>query len=82
MARQFQCDVCKKPTSEIVGKLMFTPLSRSSGANGFPGKYTHHLDVGVCCADNLLANLNWQQRKTKKEYNRSRRKSTPARGKS
>ncbi len=75
MARQIKCDVCRKVTDEIVGKLFFTPLTPGRGANNFSNNYSHHLDVGSCCASRLLSGFNWQERLTAKEYHQSRRKS-------
>jgi hypothetical protein len=75
MAKQFHCDVCKRRTDEIVGKMFYTMLTPGRGANNFSNNYSHHLDVGVCCADKLLKSFDWQPRQTAQEYHRSRRKS-------
>ena len=75
MAKVFHCDVCKRRTTEIVGKMFYTPLTPGRTANGFNSNYTHHLDVGVCCGDKLLKSFDWQKRKTATDYNKGRRKS-------
>jgi len=74
MGKILLCDVCKKETDEIVGKLFFTPLGKSNNANSFHSHYTHHADVGSCCAERLLSGFNFTKRKTAKEYAASRRK--------
>ena len=76
MAVQRSCDVCKKATDEIVGKLFYAPLGNGGSGSGPANRYTHHLDVGVCCSDRLLSGFNFRQRKTAKEYAASRRKGT------
>lgn len=66
-----RCDVCKKPTKRIVGKLHFIPvngLARSAHSN-----YTHHADVGECCKDRLLGGFNFRMRMTREEYLEARR---------
>jgi hypothetical protein len=67
-----KCDVCKKPTDKIVGKLHFIPsipgTSRKSHSN-----YTHTADIGVCCKDKLLQGINFRKRMTFDEYQRRRR---------
>lgn len=74
MARELRCDICKRPTTELVGKLFYTPLTRGQGANSFHARYSHHADVGSCCAERLLAGFDFQERKSAKEYHASRRK--------
>lgn len=76
MAKVFHCDICKRETEEIVGKIFLTPLGPGRSANGFHVNYSHHADVGVCCFDKLLSGFNFQKRKTAREYHDSRRKST------
>lgn len=65
-----QCDVCRKPTEQIVGKLLFVPLgiSRFSHSN-----YTNHCDVGVCCKDKLFKAFDFQDRTTAAQYQERRR---------
>lgn len=72
--REIRCDICKKPTTELVGKVFFTPLGHGRGRNNFANNYTHHADVGVCCAKRLLNSFNFTERKTAKEYAEGRRK--------
>lgn len=74
MAREVNlvCDVCGKPTKEIVGKLTFIPvipgITRSAHSN-----YSHHADVGSCCKDKLMKGIRFRKRTTVEEYQRSRR---------
>lgn len=74
MARELLCDVCKKPTDEIVGKLFFAPTTRANGAKSFHNNYQFHLDVGVCCQGRLLKSFNWRKRMSAALYNKSRHK--------
>lgn len=76
MGRQLHCDICKKPTDEIVGKLFYAPMVKGSGARSFHNNYQLHLDVGVCCRDRLLSprSFKWTKRVSAKEYNDNRRK--------
>jgi hypothetical protein len=73
MARELRCDVCKKPTNRIVGKLFFTPIVSGVAAGGVHSNYTHHLDVGECCQARLLRGFNFRERMTSEEYHESRR---------
>ena len=66
-----KCDICKKETTRIVGKLHFIPingLSRSAHSN-----YTHHADVGECCKAKLLTGFSFRKRMTKEQYQEARR---------
>jgi hypothetical protein len=66
-----RCDVCKKPTERIVGKLHFIPvngLSRSAHSN-----YTHHADVGECCKERLLHGFAFRKRMTRSQYLEARK---------
>ena len=74
MARKIICDICKNETTELVGKVFFTPLGHGRGRNNFANNYTHHADVGVCCAKRLLSGFNFSPRKSAKEYAETRRK--------
>lgn len=66
------CDVCGKPTDQIVGKLTFVPMipgvSRSAHSN-----YSHSADVGSCCREKLLRGIKFRPRMTADEYQRQRR---------
>ena len=73
MARSLHCDICKKPTQKIVGKLFYTPMVPGVIGSGVHSKYTHHADVGVCCQDRLLTVFNFSERMTAEEYHASRR---------
>lgn len=75
MARALLCDICKKPTDEIVGKMFYTPmLPGGTGAKSFHNGYQFHLDVGICCEGRLKSGFNWRKRMSSKEYNSSRRR--------
>ena len=71
MARKVICDVCKKPTDEIVGKLFYTPLKSGKVKDS---QYTHHADVGECCAPKLMQVISFRERMTQEQYQKSRRK--------
>lgn len=70
-----KCDVCRKPTKFIVGKLMYVEVI--PGVNkGIHSNYTHHLDVGECCKDKLFTAFAFRKRMTASEYQKSRRNGT------
>jgi hypothetical protein len=58
MANVAICDVCKRPTKRLVAKLFIGPRGRKSHAD-----YTHHADVGECCAAKIMEDIRWQKRK-------------------
>lgn len=66
------CDVCRKPTKKIVGKLHYIPMIPGV-SRGVHSNYTHHLDVGVCCKDRIFRLFSFTPRITAKEYNESRK---------
>ena len=68
MARKVICDVCKRPTDEIVGKLFYAPASSKDSA------YTHHADVGDCCEAELKEAISFRERMSQEQYQKSRRK--------
>lgn len=74
MARneQLVCDICKKPTERIVGKIQFIP-SIPGVSKAVHSNYTHHADVGACCQNRLLKGFNFRKRETAEQY-RARRK--------
>jgi hypothetical protein len=77
MAREERlvCDLCRRVTPVIAGKLFFTPtVPGNGGANNFHNRYELHLDVGVCCEKELRRKFNWRKRMTAKQYAKSRRK--------
>jgi hypothetical protein len=76
MARSFVCDVCRKPTERIVGKLHYIPLDKKDRTTH--SDYTHHADVGTCCAGRALELLNFRPRQTRAEYMASRKGQTVA----
>lgn len=71
-ATTLTCDVCKRPTENIVGKLMFVPLipgvSRAAHSN-----YSHSADVGECCKSKVLNGIGFRKRRTFEEYQAERR---------
>ena len=71
MARGATCDVCRRPTERIVAKVHYIPMDRKERTTH--SDYSHHADIGVCCADKLLRLFNWQTRQTREEYNASRK---------
>jgi hypothetical protein len=74
MARQAVCDICKRPTNRIVGKLQFVPAEQEGGKKRMShSNYSHHADVGECCGTKLLQLFNFRPRMTRKEYLASRR---------
>jgi hypothetical protein len=72
---EFRCDICKKPTTKIVGKLNYVPVipgvSRSTHSN-----YSHHCDVGECCKSRLFNGFDFRPRLTSAEYHEKRRAGT------
>lgn len=78
MARMITCDICKKATTSIVGKMFYAETGkepiRSKKAKSRHNNYTKHLDVGVCCADRVLTAFDWRDRMTAAEYHSSRAK--------
>lgn len=81
MGRELVCDICRKPTTEIVGKLFYAPMTASVGAKSFHNNYQLHADVGVCCgspnghtASRIQRLFNWRKRMTAKQYHESRRR--------
>lgn len=67
-----RCDICKKPTEQIVGKLFFGPVIRGT-SRAVHSSYTHHADVGACCKDRLLKGFNFRKRLTAVEYREQRK---------
>jgi hypothetical protein len=67
------CDICRKPTNEIVAKLFYTPLTPNGGRQYQHSKYSHHADVGVCCGQKLLKLFQFQQRQTAEQYRANRK---------
>lgn len=75
MARPLICDICKKETDAIAGKLFYAP-NRNDGGKSFHNNYQFHLDVGVCCEQRLLhpSNFRWTKRISAKAYHTLRRR--------
>jgi hypothetical protein len=79
MAREVNlfCDVCGKPTTQIVGKLTFIPMipgiSRSAHSN-----YSDHADVGICCREKVFKAIRFRKRVSAAEYQLRRRKGAAA----
>jgi len=66
------CDVCRKETKRIVGKLNYVPMIPGM-SRGTHSNYTHHLDVGVCCKDKLFKLLNFRKRQSAADYQSARK---------
>lgn len=73
MARVLVCDVCGKPTEEIVAKMFISPLRR--GVTAHHAAYSHRLDVGACCQPKVMKAFRWVKRTTAKEYHERKRAS-------
>jgi hypothetical protein len=70
-AKVLVCDLCRKPTDAIVGKMFYAPTTNGNGgAKSFHNKYQLHLDVGVCCEDKMKRNFKWRQRVSAAVYRR------------
>jgi hypothetical protein len=76
MATELLCDICKRPTDSIVGKLFYAPTGRSRSAKSFHNNYEMHLDVGVCCEEKLKRGFRWTRRVTAAQYAARRRKAS------
>lgn len=72
MAREVvkRCDICRKETKEIVGKLHLTPAISGRVVHS---NYSHHADVGACCMGKVTRLFNFRKRQTAREYQASRR---------
>lgn len=68
MASVTLCDICKKETEQIVGKLFYAPTGRGRSAKSFHNNYQLHLDVGACCEGRLKKSFKWRQRLTAAAY--------------
>lgn len=74
MARNtsLECDICRRPTKHIIGKLMYVDLIEGVN-NSVHSNYTHHLDVGECCKSKIFNAFNFRKRMSAREYQKSRR---------
>lgn len=72
MARMQVCDICKKPTARIEYKMLLTPTPQSS--KGIYSNYTHHCDVGECCASKIKQLFAFRERRTRAQYLADRKK--------
>lgn len=68
-----KCDICKKPTEQIVAKLNYIPLIPNGGRQRANSNYSHHADVGACCGKKLLKLFNFQERMSFDEYQAKRK---------
>ena len=59
MAKVLVCDACGNPTKRLVKKLF---LGERTGKMTH-SDYTHHADVGECCAARIDRIIRWQPRK-------------------
>lgn len=66
------CDICRRETTRIVGKLQFIPVIPGV-SKAVHSNYTHHADVGACCSDKLMRGFNFQKRLTAEQYRKKRR---------
>lgn len=66
------CDICKKETEQIAGKLFFTPVTNGRSSVDHTN-YSHHADVGVCCRDKLLRGFSFTKRLTAEQYQAQRK---------
>jgi hypothetical protein len=73
MARSLVCDICRKPTKRIVGKLFFAPISRGQSKKSAHNNYSLHLDVGACCAEKLEKGFSWTKRRSAAQYHSDRK---------
>lgn len=73
MARVIICDVCRRPTKRLVFKLYLGEWgNRNSHAD-----YTHHADIGECCAANVQEMVRWQKRIKNKAPAKKRQQRRP-----
>ena len=61
MARTLTCDICKRTTTGIAGKLFYLPTENGKRRLTH-SEYTHHADIGVCCVSRVLELFNFQPR--------------------
>jgi hypothetical protein len=60
MAKVLTCDICRKPTDKIVGKLMYVPYT---GTRYSYSDYEALADVGECCEQTLQRMVRFRRRK-------------------
>lgn len=60
MAKVLTCDVCRKPTNKIVGKVLFIPVNGKSYSYS---DYEALADVGECCQATLSRMIRFRRRK-------------------
>jgi hypothetical protein len=60
MSKIITCDVCKKPTTRIVGKLLYVPVNGKSYSYS---DYEGLADVGECCQRTLSRMIRFRRRK-------------------
>jgi transcriptional regulator of met regulon len=68
-----RCDICGKPTDQIAAKLLYVPVLPDNRGRRAHSNYSHHADVGVCCAEKLLKLFQFQPRTTAAEYQKRRK---------
>ena len=74
MAQVKRCDICKKEVDEIEAKIFLTPFNNGQTARTFHHRYSHHADVCGPCLTRVLKSFDWTKRKTREEYQKSRKK--------
>jgi len=72
MARSLQCDICKRPCNTILAKIQYIPMDRPKRTTH--SDYSHHADVGECCSERILEMFNFTPRRTRAEYQNSRKR--------
>jgi hypothetical protein len=60
VAKVLTCDICRKPTERIVGKLLFIPVNGKSYSYS---DYEALADVGECCEQTLSRMVKFRRRK-------------------
>lgn len=60
MGNVMTCDICKRPTKKIIGKLLFVPYT---GERYTYSEYEAMADVGICCQDHLSRLIRFRRRK-------------------
>jgi hypothetical protein len=60
MVKVLTCDICKRPTKAIVGKLLLIPVN---GKGYSYSDYEAHADVGICCQHTLSRMIRFRSRK-------------------
>lgn len=58
------CDVCGQPAT-LAFKVWLSPVRENDkGYKQRHSNYEKHADIGVCCADKWMEEINWRERRT------------------